>query len=176
MNELEMTVFRPSAASGAALLEGAHPPPGGPTPPTSFVVRRIRRCQLTSHPGSRRWAGTPTSTKVQNPRLSLEGIPARVIADYGVECLVNDGADSSAPLVARSLRNDGATMPAVGDWVSVLKRETVGAIQGVVERRNRFHPQSRGDRDPEQSSPANVDVAFVVPRPLTSMPAASSAI
>jgi ribosome biogenesis GTPase / thiamine phosphate phosphatase len=93
---------------------------------------------------------------------SLGGVPARVIADYGTECLVHDGADSSRASVARSLRNDGATMPAVGDWVSVLKRETVGAIQGVVERRTVFTRKAAGIETREQVLAANVDVAFVV--------------
>ena len=93
---------------------------------------------------------------------SLGGIPARVIADYGVECLVHDGADSSRASVGRNLRTDGATMPAVGDWVSVLKRETVGAIQGVVERRTVFTRKASGIETREQVLAANVDVAFVV--------------
>jgi ribosome biogenesis GTPase len=93
---------------------------------------------------------------------SLGGVPARVIADYGIECLVHDGADSSRASVGRNLRNDGATMPAVGDWVSVLKRETVGAIQGVVERRTVFTRKAAGIETREQVLAANVDVAFVV--------------
>jgi ribosome biogenesis GTPase len=93
---------------------------------------------------------------------SLGGIPARVIADYGVECLVHDGANSSRASVGRGLRSDGATMPAVGDWVSVLKRETVGAIQGVVERRTVFTRKAAGIETREQVLAANVDVAFVV--------------
>jgi ribosome biogenesis GTPase len=93
---------------------------------------------------------------------SLGGVPARVIADYGTECLVHDGINSSRAAVGRSLRNDGATMPAVGDWVSVLKRETVGAIQGVVERRTVFTRKAAGIETREQVLAANVDVAFVV--------------
>jgi len=67
-----------------------------------------------------------------------DGVPARIIADYGTEYLVHDGNDSSRASVARQVRNDGATAPAVGDWVSVLKREPVGAILGVVDRRTVF--------------------------------------
>src|SRR5258708_1724418 len=93
---------------------------------------------------------------------SLGGIPARVVADYGVECLVHDGADSSRASVARNLRHDGAMMPAVGDWVSVVKRETVGAIRGVVERRTVFTRKAAGIETREQVLAANVDVAFVV--------------
>jgi ribosome biogenesis GTPase / thiamine phosphate phosphatase len=93
---------------------------------------------------------------------SVGGVPARVIADYGVECLVHDGTDSSRATVGRNLRNDGATMPAVGDWVSVLKREPVGAILGVVERRTVFARKAPGTETREQVLAANVDVAFVV--------------
>lgn len=90
------------------------------------------------------------------------GVPARVIADYGVECLVHDGIDSSRASVGRHLRNDGATMPAVGDWVSVLKREPVSAIHGVVERRTVFSRKAASVETREQVLAANVDVAFVV--------------
>ena len=93
---------------------------------------------------------------------SLAGGPARVVADYGVECLVHDGVDSSRAAVGRHLRHDGATMPAVGDWVSVLKREPVGAILGVVERRTVFARKAPGTETRVQVLAANVDVAFVV--------------
>ncbi len=93
---------------------------------------------------------------------SLAGVPAPVVADYGVECLVHDGADSSRATVGRHLRHDGATMPAVGDWVSVLKREPVGAILGVVERRTVFARKAPGTETRVQVLAANVDVAFVV--------------
>jgi ribosome biogenesis GTPase / thiamine phosphate phosphatase len=90
------------------------------------------------------------------------GVPARVIADYGVECLVHDGIDSMRASVGRHLRNDGATMPAVGDWVSMLKREPVSAIHGVVERRTVFSRKAASVETREQVLAANVDVAFVV--------------
>jgi ribosome biogenesis GTPase len=93
---------------------------------------------------------------------SLAGVPARVVADYGVECLVHDGVDSSRAAVGRHLRHDGATMPAVGDWVSVLKSEPVGAILGVVERRTVFARKAPGTETRVQVLAANVDVAFVV--------------
>jgi len=44
----------------------------------------------------------------------------------------------------------------------VLKRETVGAIQGVVERRTVFTRKASGIETREQVLAANVDVAFVV--------------
>jgi ribosome biogenesis GTPase len=90
------------------------------------------------------------------------GVPARVIADYGSECLVHDGIDSSRASVGRHMRNDGATVPAVGDWVSLLKREPVGSVLGVVERRTEFARKAPGVETREQVLAANVDVAFVV--------------
>ena len=90
------------------------------------------------------------------------GVPARVIADYGSECLVHDGVDSSRAAAGKHLRYEGATMPAVGDWVSVLKREPVGAILGVVERRTVFSRKAASIETREQVLAANVDVAFVV--------------
>jgi ribosome biogenesis GTPase len=53
-------------------------------------------------------------------------------------------------------------MPAVGDWVSVLKSEPVGAILGVVERRTVFARKAPGTETRVQVLAANVDVAFVV--------------
>ncbi|MHB8588945.1 MAG: ribosome small subunit-dependent GTPase A [Candidatus Dormibacteraceae bacterium] len=96
-------------------------------------------------------------------RFASDGdVPARVIADYGAEYLVNDGIDSSRASVGRHLRNDRFTMPAVGDWVSVLKREPVSAIHGVVERRTVFSRKAASVETREQVLAANVDVAFVV--------------
>jgi ribosome biogenesis GTPase len=90
------------------------------------------------------------------------GIPARVIADYGSEYLVHDGFATSRAAVGRHLRNDGSTMPAVGDWVSVLKREPVDLIHGVVERRTVFSRKAASVETRQQVLAANVDVAFVV--------------
>lgn len=90
------------------------------------------------------------------------GVPARVTADYGMEYLVHDGVKSSRAAVAGHLRNNGATMPAVGDWVAVVQRDPVDAIQGVVERRTVFSRHGAGIETREQVLAANVDVAFVV--------------
>jgi ribosome biogenesis GTPase len=96
-------------------------------------------------------------------RLASEGgVPARVIADYGVEYLVHDGAGTNRASVGRHLRNDGSTMPAVGDWVAVLKREPLSAILGVVDRRTVFSRKAASVETREQILAANVDVAFVV--------------
>jgi ribosome biogenesis GTPase / thiamine phosphate phosphatase len=93
---------------------------------------------------------------------SHDGVPARVVADYGAEYLVHDGAGTRRAAVGRHLRNDGSTMPAVGDWVSVLRREPVDSIHGVVDRRTAFSRKSAGVETREQVLAANVDVAFVV--------------
>jgi ribosome biogenesis GTPase len=90
------------------------------------------------------------------------GVPARVIADYGSEYSVHDGTSTSRAAVGRHLRNDGSTMPAVGDWVSVLKREPVDVIHGVVERRTVFSRRAASVETRQQVLAANVDVAFVV--------------
>jgi ribosome biogenesis GTPase len=90
------------------------------------------------------------------------GVPARVTADHGMEYLVHDGVRSSRAAVAGHLRNSGATMPAVGDWVAVVHRDPVDAIQGVVERRTVFSRHGAGVETREQVLAANVDVAFVV--------------
>jgi ribosome biogenesis GTPase / thiamine phosphate phosphatase len=78
-------------------------------------------------------------------------IPARVIADYGAEYLVHDGA---GPRRAAARRRD----PAVGDWVSLDD----GLISAVVERRTAFSRRAAGVETREQVLAANVDVAMVV--------------
>jgi ribosome biogenesis GTPase len=91
------------------------------------------------------------------------GIPARVIADHGSEYLVHDGSGPSRAAVGgRHERNDGSTMPAVGDWVSVLRRDPVDVIHGVIERRTTFLRRAAGIETRQQVLAANVDVAFVV--------------
>ncbi|MEO8745236.1 MAG: ribosome small subunit-dependent GTPase A [Candidatus Dormiibacterota bacterium] len=96
-------------------------------------------------------------------RFAAEGgVPARIIADYGVEYLVHDGASATRAAVGRHTRNDGSTMPAVGDWVAIVKRDPVHAIHGVVDRRNVFSRKVASIETREQVLAANVDVAFVV--------------
>jgi ribosome biogenesis GTPase / thiamine phosphate phosphatase len=83
--------------------------------------------------------------------LLSDRIPARVIADYGADYLVDDGA-SQWRAVAR--RCD----PAVGDWVTLDGR----FITDVLERRTVFSRRAAGVETREQVLAANVDVAFVV--------------
>lgn len=77
--------------------------------------------------------------------------PARVIADYGAEYLVHDGAQTRR---ATARRVD----PGVGDWVALDGR----AITAVLERRTRFSRKQAGNETREQILAANVDIAFVV--------------
>lgn len=96
-------------------------------------------------------------------RLASDGgVPARVIADYGAEYQVHDGAGTSRASLGRHLRNNGSTMPAVGDWVAVLKRAPLNVIHGVVDRRTVFSRKAASVETREQVLAANVDVAFVV--------------
>jgi ribosome biogenesis GTPase / thiamine phosphate phosphatase len=83
--------------------------------------------------------------------LLSDRIPVRVIADYGADYLVDDGA-SQWRAVAR--RCD----PAVGDWVTLEG----GFITEVLERRTVFSRRAAGVETREQVLAANVDVAFVV--------------
>jgi ribosome biogenesis GTPase / thiamine phosphate phosphatase len=76
---------------------------------------------------------------------------ARVVADYGAEYLVDDGASVRR---ARPRRCD----PAVGDWVVVED----SIITEVLPRRTVFSRRAAGAEDREQILAANVDVAFVI--------------
>ena len=96
-------------------------------------------------------------------RFALEGgVPARVVADFGTEYLVHDGAGTSRASVGRHLRNDSSSLPAVGDWVSMVRREPVNLIHGLVDRRTVFSRKAASVETREQVLAANVDVAFVV--------------
>ena len=83
--------------------------------------------------------------------IAPSGTPARVLADYGADYLVHDGA-AVQRAVARHVD------PAVGDWV-VLDG---GEIRGIVERRTVFARRAAGEENRQQVLAANVDVAFVV--------------
>jgi ribosome biogenesis GTPase len=78
-------------------------------------------------------------------------VPARVLADFGADYLVHDGA---SPRRAQARHVD----PAVGDWVGVED----GAVNSIVERRTIFSRQSPGTETRMQVLAANVDIAFVV--------------
>ncbi len=78
-------------------------------------------------------------------------IKARVVADYGAEYLVDDGASTWR---AHARRCD----PAVGDWV-VLDGVF---ITEVLPRRTVFARRAAGDENVQQVLAANVDVVFVV--------------
>jgi ribosome biogenesis GTPase len=88
--------------------------------------------------------------------------PARVVADFGAEYLLHDGEEALRAAAGRHLRNDGALLPAVGDWVALRHREPVGTIHGWVERKTAFSRKVPFEETKEQVLAANVDVAFLV--------------
>jgi ribosome biogenesis GTPase / thiamine phosphate phosphatase len=83
--------------------------------------------------------------------LLSDRIPVRVIADYGADYLVDEGASQWR---AAARRCD----PAVGDWVTL----DGGFITEVLARRTAFSRRAAGDQTREQVLAANIDVAFVV--------------
>ncbi|OLC68611.1 MAG: ribosome small subunit-dependent GTPase A [Actinobacteria bacterium 13_1_40CM_2_65_8] len=88
--------------------------------------------------------------------------PARVIADFGAEYLLHDGDEALRAAAGRHLRNDGAQLPAVGDWVAMHHRDPISTIHGWVERKTAFSRKVAWVESKEQVLAANVDVAFVV--------------
>jgi ribosome biogenesis GTPase len=95
--------------------------------------------------------------------LEADGlVPARVIADFGAEYLVQDAEGSTRATAGRHLRSDSTLLPAVGDWVGLLRRDPVASIHGVVERRTVFSRKAASLESKQQVLAANVDVAFVV--------------
>lgn len=88
--------------------------------------------------------------------------PARVTADFGAEYLVQDADGPTRASAGRHLRNDGLLLPAVGDWVALIRRDPVASVHGVVERRTSFSRKVSSNESKEQVLAANVDVAFVV--------------
>ena len=78
-------------------------------------------------------------------------VPVRVIADFGADYLVDDGASAWR---AAAKRCD----PAVGDWVTL----DGGFITEVLARRTVFSRRAAGVETREQVLAANVDIAFVV--------------
>ena len=89
-------------------------------------------------------------------------VPARVVADYGAEYVAHDGEQARRAVAGRHLRNDGLTLPAVGDWVALLRRHPVDLIRTVVERRTVFSRKVASVETREQVLAANIDIAFVV--------------
>ena len=88
-------------------------------------------------------------------------MPARVTADYGAEYLVVDADRTQRAVAARGVREHG--LPAVGDWVSLRRRETTLAqIEEIIDRRTVFSRKVAGQESKEQVLASNVDIAFVV--------------
>jgi ribosome biogenesis GTPase / thiamine phosphate phosphatase len=88
--------------------------------------------------------------------------PARVVADHGAEYVAHDGEQPRRAVSGRHLRNDSRTLPAVGDWVALLRRDPTDVIRAVVDRRTAFSRKMASLETKEQVLAANVDVAFVV--------------
>ncbi len=86
--------------------------------------------------------------------------PARVVADFGAEYEIADGAGRRRAVASRELRENG--LPAVGDWVTVRFRAPSSVINGVLERRTVFSRKVAGQESKQQVMAANIDVAFVV--------------
>jgi ribosome biogenesis GTPase / thiamine phosphate phosphatase len=89
-------------------------------------------------------------------------VPARVTADFGAEYLVQDAEGPTRATAGRHLRNDALLLPAVGDWVALLRRDPVASVHGVVERRTVFSRKASSKETKKQVLAANIDVAFVV--------------
>jgi ribosome biogenesis GTPase len=95
--------------------------------------------------------------------FAAEGLsPCRVMADYGAEYLVHDGESALRAAAGRHLRNGAGQLPAVGDWVALLRRDPISAVHDVVERKTVFSRKVAYVEAKEQVLAANVDVAFVV--------------
>ena len=95
--------------------------------------------------------------------FATEGyVSARVVADFGAEYLVHDGETSLRAVPSRNMRNDGGPLPAVGDWVALIHRESAATIRGIVTRKTAISRKAAHIEAKEQVLAANVDVAFVV--------------
>jgi ribosome biogenesis GTPase / thiamine phosphate phosphatase len=95
--------------------------------------------------------------------FAAEGfVPARVVADFGAEYLVHDGATSLRAVTSRNMRNDGGPLPAVGDWVVLKYREPAGTIHGIVNRKTAISRRAAHIETKEQVLAANVEIVFVV--------------
>jgi ribosome biogenesis GTPase / thiamine phosphate phosphatase len=92
------------------------------------------------------------------PLYGHDAVPARVVADHGVEYVVRDGVESLHAVAGRRI----SVRPAVGDWVALSHREPAGVIEAVAERRTAFRRKVAGSETREQVMAANVDVAFVI--------------
>ena len=95
-------------------------------------------------------------------------LPARVVADHGTGCFVRAGAetlparlDQRLAAIARRHRAD-ATLPAVGDWVTIRSSGGHIVIETVLERRTALRRKVAGPTSQEQVLAANIDIAVVV--------------
>lgn len=113
------------------------------------------------------WAAAfAAAVEAAGGRVAEPVSPARIIAEHR-ERYVVAGADGeqSAVLAGRARHAIGAReeMPAVGDWVGVLRGSGDGTsvVRFVVPRRSAFIRKTAGDATSAQVVAANVDVALI---------------
>jgi ribosome biogenesis GTPase len=92
--------------------------------------------------------------------------PARVLVGHAGLCRVAwEEGELLADFAGRlRLREAGAELPVVGDWVAIAPRPAEGraTVHHVLERRSRFSRKVAGDHVEEQVVAANVDTVFLV--------------
>jgi ribosome biogenesis GTPase len=93
--------------------------------------------------------------------------PARVSAEHrGAYVLFTEEGEQWATPTGRlrlAAKEEGADMPAVGDWVGYKLPEGTGraVVQAVLPRRTKFSRKAAMDETREQVMGANIDVAFL---------------
>ena len=94
-------------------------------------------------------------------------MPARVTREHrGLLRVQAEDAEYVAEVAGR-LRHEArgrADLPAVGDWVALLRptQGLRGTVQAVLPRRSRFARKTAGDEHDAQVAAANVDTVFLV--------------
>jgi ribosome biogenesis GTPase len=91
-------------------------------------------------------------------------VPGRVSVQHrGGYVVYTEAGEKTARLTGR-MRNDGADLPAVGDWVALreLPNEPGTIVEAVLPRASKFSRHEAGKVTREQVVAANVDVAFLV--------------
>lgn len=95
-----------------------------------------------------------------------EAAPARISADYGMQCDVITAEGVRRAELSGRLRfdlDDPEDAPAVGDWVALTRGDqSVAFIARRLKRKTRLVRQAPGKRPMPQVVGANLDVVFVV--------------
>lgn len=98
-----------------------------------------------------------------NKRTPSDGVPARVIADFGTSLkLATPSSITAEPSGKLAHYTDKDAMPKVGDWVSVIITDNNAVIESVICRKNEIARKVAGKRVLKQIIAANVDIAFVL--------------